>query len=83
MRKIEMESWEAMVLEEIAAFDLAAEEEVVALDSDYDEYDELLIGPDNRDLHRWELDPASAEDFPEHRRVWCDGPSRKWRHFGH
>jgi hypothetical protein len=38
-----------------------------ALGVEYDA-DEELTGPDkieDRDRHRWELDPASAEDYPE------------------
>lgn len=86
MRKIEMKSWEEMVLEETMAFEVAAaDDELVVFDSDGvdDPYDELIFGRDERDAHRWELDPASAEDFPEHRRVWLGGPSQRWRHFGH
>ena len=86
MRKIEMKSWEEMVLEETMAFDVSAvEDDVIVFDGDgFDEsYDELIFGRDERDAHRWELDPASAEDFPEHRRVWLGGPAQRWRHFGH
>lgn len=34
-----------------------------------------------RDRHRWELNPASSEDYRE--RVTMDGtPAMRWRHFG-
>ena len=32
-----------------------------------------------RDLHRWELDPASADDWSERR--FGGGPALPWRHF--
>lgn len=82
MAKIEMKSWEELMLEEVRAFDVAiADDDVVIFDSDT--YDELVVEKDERDLHRWELDPASAEDYREHARIWSAGPAQRWRHFGH
>ena len=39
-----------------------------ALGVQYDDSEELKAGDkiSERDRHRWELDPASAEDYPEH-----------------
>jgi hypothetical protein len=39
-----------------------------ALGVQYDDNEELRTGDkiSSRDRHRWELDPASAEDYPEH-----------------
>jgi hypothetical protein len=39
-----------------------------ALGVQYDDNEELKAGDkiSERDRHRWELDPASAEDYPEH-----------------
>jgi hypothetical protein len=86
-RKIEMESWEDLMLEEMSTLDAVAgdDEMLLLLDPEPNDelYDELFFGKDDRDLHRWELDPASAEDFPEHRKVWVSGPAQRWRHFGH
>lgn len=55
------ESWEALRDEELALLDLAEPDEIV-LDS---EWHELTC---ERDPHRWELDPASAEDWLERHR---------------
>ena len=81
MRKIEIQSWEELVMEEIMAFD-AMDDELELLLADTESYEELIFEKDDRDLHRWELDPASAEDYRDHARAWR-GPAGKWRHFGH
>ena len=50
----------------------------------YDSNEALSCGVKEyqRDRHRWELNPASSEDYQE--RVTPDGHrSMKWRHFGH
>ena len=84
MRKIEITSWEEMMLEEIAqfdSFDAANDEQSVLVEwLDGESYDELFFEKDDRDLHRWELDPASAEDYGGR---GLTGPARRWRHFGH
>lgn len=48
--------------------------------------EELYCGTKERerDQHRWELDPASAEDYDERaRRAPAGYPALRWRHFGH
>lgn len=76
MRKLEVESWEQLVAEELAAVDVVEPEEF-----EYEsEWHELTC---ERDPHRWELDPASAEDWMERHRGWSTGPAYRWRHFGH
>lgn len=74
MRKQEHESWEMLVAAELA--------EVVEPDdfSFDDEWHELSC---EKDPHRWELDPASAEDWSERHKAWAGGPALRWRHFGH
>jgi hypothetical protein len=86
MRKIEMKSWEEMMLEEVAqwdAFEIANDDQFVLELLECESYDELFFESDDRDLHRWELDPASAEDYGDRVRTWKSGPAQKWRHFGH
>lgn len=48
---------------------------------DFAPSDELVFGKLERDRHRWELDPASSEDFVERNRR-APGALR-WRHFNH
>ena len=85
MRKLEIESWEELIAKEMASFDTADDgaEELWATDGDGLVYDELLCSGERCCDHRWELDPASAEDYFERTRGWLSGPSLKWRHFGH
>ena len=86
MRKVEMESWEQLLAAEVAEWDameatLAADEQLMLLDDiTYETYTELDFGPH---AHRWELDPASAEDYDERTQAWRSGPAERWRHFGH
>lgn len=48
----------------------------------YEANEELYCGTKefDRDRHRWELDPASAEDYRDRVRF---GEAWRWRHFGH
>ena len=73
MRKLEIESWEDLMAREFATFESPDEEidEFWPVDHGY------VVGHDG---HRWELDPASAEDYGERTRGWV---ALKWRHFGH
>jgi hypothetical protein len=75
MAGIVLQSWEDLVAEELS------------LGLDDADPDELLVEGDDcplsceRSTSRWELDPASAEDYLErHRAVRL---SERWRHFGH
>lgn len=46
--------------------------------------DELLRAGDKereRDVHRWELDPASADDYDDRRKT-KPSPAERLRHFG-
>ncbi len=88
MRKVEVESWEQLVADEMAAAEVVEIDDVLVDDFGitYEDWEELAFGGEKeveRDVHRWELDPASAEDFFERNRGWKAGPSLKWRHFGH
>jgi hypothetical protein len=66
--------------------DVWADENVVdemgaAFGLTYDMTEELHCGEKEagRDLHRWELDPASSEDWVERKHeAW---PALPWRHF--
>ena len=85
MRKTEMESWEQLMAAEVAEWDaleakLFTDEQLLLEDVQLDAYEELDFVPDQ---HRWELDPASAEDYDERMRGWRSGPAERWRHFGH
>lgn len=80
----EVESWEELLALEMASFD-AVEEPVEDFGIEYEEWEELDCGGAKdraRDRHRWELDPASAEDFVD-RHPGGRGPALRWRHFGH
>ena len=83
MRKLVAESWEQLVAEEMSAMTLdPMDDPIDDFGIEYEEWEELDCGGAKdfgRDLHRWELDPASAEDYVERRR---SGPSLPWRHFG-
>jgi hypothetical protein len=73
MAGIVMESWEELVAEELSLLDQDPEELLVSV-----EPGELSC---ERSTGRWELDPASAEDYLErHRGLRL---SEKWHHFGH
>ena len=71
MRKMEIESWEDLMAKEFAMFDAPDD------DTWPDEQGYVV----ERGAHRWELDPASAEDYFE--RTHWSAASQKWRHFGH
>lgn len=71
MRKLEIESWEELFAQELAMFDTPEEET-------WPEEEGYVV---ERGDHRWELDPASAEDYPERTRF--GGMAQRWRHFGH
>lgn len=79
-----IESWEQLVENEVAMMD-ALEEPEEDFGLEYEAWEELAFGIKEleRDRHRWELDPASAEDYPDRYRVLRTGPSLRWRHFGH
>jgi hypothetical protein len=88
MSKTEVESWEQLVAEEMAAAEIVELDDALVDDFGitYEAWEELAFGEAKeleRDMHRWELDPASAEDYCERNRCWKAGPALKWRHFGH
>lgn len=76
MGKLMMESWEQLVDDEIAATTLdPMDDPLDDLGIEYEECEELDCGGAKdfgRDLRRWELDPASAEDYVERH------PARRW-----
>jgi hypothetical protein len=80
----DMESWEQLFADEIAAIDAQDDECLEDFGLEYEDWEELAFGvkEQERDRHRWELDPASAEDFCDHARA-LRNPARPWRHFGH
>lgn len=83
----ELQSWEELYAEEIARFDAAdalMEEVIDDCGIVYEAYEELDCGVKDheRDRHRWELDPASAEDWDDRVRPRASLAER-WRHFGH
>jgi hypothetical protein len=73
---IEVESWEELFAHELEAAE-AVEPDDFAFDS---EWHEMTC---ERDPHRWELDPASAEDWRERNRRAVPRLAEPWRHFGH
>jgi hypothetical protein len=75
MRKQVVESWERLVADELAAL----EADVDADDADLDIEGRALSF--DRKGGRWELDPASADDYDERHRSPLI--AQKWRHFGH
>jgi Family of unknown function (DUF6335) len=86
MARIDLQSWEELAAEEMAAFDWVEEPFVDDLGISYEAWEELAFGDGKeaeRDRHRWELDPASAEDYSERHRFRAAGPAMRWRHFGH
>jgi len=84
--KIVVESWEQLMAEEIAATTLdPMDDPIDDFGIEYEAWEERdCRGAKDveRDRHRWELDPASAEDYVE-RHPGRPGPSLRWRHFGH
>jgi hypothetical protein len=78
-----MQSWEELMAAEIEQWDAAEAEDELLLADDGDCFEELCCGDRRHEDHRWELDPASAEDFTERNRGVRVGPSQRWRHFGH
>ena len=86
MRKAEIQSWEELMAAEIADWDRADTTEEQFMDeilATGESFEELHCGEREHDLHRWELDPASAEDYTERNRGVRRGLSQRWRHFGH
>lgn len=51
----------------------------------YESDEELFCGEKERgrDLRRWELDPASAEDYAERSSSFVGSLAQRWRHFTH
>lgn len=85
MARLDVESWEQLMDEELAA-DMIEDVAVEDFGIVYEDWEELMFGEESeleRDRHRWELDPASAEDFLERNRGMKVGPALRWRHFGH
>jgi hypothetical protein len=85
MARLDVESWEQLLDEELAA-DMVEDVAVEDFGIVYEDWEELMFGEESefeRDRHRWELDPASAEDFIERTRGVKVGPALRWRHFGH
>ena len=78
MRKVEVESWEQMMAEELAGWEgveASADELLFDEFAVSEAYEELRCGERELDRHRWELDPASAEDYVDR--------TRHGRNFGH
>ncbi len=86
MGKLVVESWEQLLAEELAATTLdPMDDPIDDFGIEYEEWEELDCGGAKdygRDRHRWELDPASAEDYLD-RHSGRLGPALRWRHFGH
>ncbi len=85
--RTELESWEELYAQEIAqvdAVDPLTEEPIEDFGIVYESYEELDCGMKDheRDRHRWELDPASAEDWDD-RGGTRVSLAQRWRHFGH
>lgn len=86
--RTELQSWEELYAEEIAQFDAMdpmLEEAIEDFGIVYEPYEELDCGGKGheRDRHRWELDPASADDWDDRARPRGGGLAERWRHFGH
>lgn len=84
MSKVVVESWEDLLAEELASSVEPPDDPVEDFGIEYEDWEELAFGDreQERDAHRWELDPASAEDYFD-RHPGRLGPSLRWRHFGH
>ena len=85
--RTELQSWEELYAQEIAQFDAieqGADELVEDFGVVHEPYEELVCSSRGRecDTHRWELDPASSDDWSDraHRR---GNLAQRWRHFGH
>lgn len=86
MARLDVESWEELVAEELMSVDTMEDVAVEDFGIEYEDWEELRFGEGRereRDRHRWELDPASAEDFLDRNQGWKMGPAMRWRHFGH
>ncbi len=81
--RTELQSWEELYAEEIAQFEAMDVIDDVTEDFGiiYEPYEELHCGDKGHDraLHRWDLDPASADDWDDRVRPFA----QRWRHFGH
>ena len=68
--------------DEESALDNEVDELGIALGLTYQDDEALRAGgkEEERDRHRWELDPASAEDYVERTRNHTDGPAGLIRH---
>lgn len=82
--RTELQSWEELYAQEIAQFDaldVIVEESIEDFGIVYEAYEELHCGEKGheRDQHRWELDPASADDWDDRGKPLA----QRWRHFGH
>ena len=86
MPKLVVESWEQLLADEMTAMTLdPLDDPTEDFGIVYEEWEELDCGGAKdfgRDQHRWELDPASAEDYFD-RYPGRPGLSLRWRHFGH
>ena len=78
MRKMEIESWEELIAQEFASLDLPDGDD--GIDDLWPVEGGYVVGHNG---HRWELDPASAEDYFERTHGLVAPPSERWRHFGH
>ena len=78
MRKMEIESWEELLAQEFATLEISDGED--GIDDFWPTENGYAV---DHGAHRWELDPASAEDYFERTRGAVAGPAQKWRHFGH
>ena len=76
MRKMEIESWEELIAQEFATLELADTDD--GIDDMWPVENGYVVEHGDR---RWELDPASAEDYFE--RTHVSAVAQRWRHFGH
>ena len=72
------------IADEDSALDNEVDELGIALGLTYQDDEALRAGgkEEDRDRHRWELDPASAEDYVERIHRHADGPAGLIRHMG-
>lgn len=83
MARLDGTSWEQLVDAELSAADTSEDGAVEDFGIEYESWEELHFGDEHeaaRDRCRWELDPASAEDFRE--RNHGVRLALRWRHFG-
>ena len=73
------------VADEEAALDNEVDEVGIALGLTYQDDEALRAGvkEEERDRHRWELDPASAEDYVERTHKHSEGPAGEILHMTH